>query len=105
MLLWDIFIINTYVHLVLLVIIVQIHQLQIHDPKNCDCVPSSIICLVTDATTCFCTVCPNGNATCELKPNGQCFAAKEQDPDGEWAYSYGCLAPVDEEGGQILQVS
>jgi len=55
------------------------------------------------ATLCYCSVCPSGNTTCELKPNGQCFAAVEQEGD-EWVLSHGCLAPVDEEGGIILQV-
>jgi len=55
------------------------------------------------ATLCYCSVCPNGNTTCRLKPNGQCFAALELEGD-EWVLSHGCLAPVDEEGGIILQV-
>jgi len=56
------------------------------------------------ATVCYCSVCPSGNTSCELKPNGQCFAAVELDHN-EWVLSHGCLAPVDEEGGIILQVS
>jgi len=48
-------------------------------------------------------VCPSGNTSCELKPNGQCFAAVELEAD-HWVISHGCLAPVDEEGGIILQV-
>jgi len=55
------------------------------------------------ATVCYCSVCPGGNTTCQLKPNGQCFAAVELDAD-EWVLSHGCLAPVDDEGGIILQV-
>jgi len=55
------------------------------------------------ATVCYCSVCPSGNTTCQLKPNGQCFAAVELEAD-EWVLSHGCLAPVDEEGGIILQV-
>jgi len=55
------------------------------------------------ATVCYCSVCPSGNTTCQLKPNGQCFAAVELEGN-EWVLSHGCLAPVDEEGGIILQV-
>jgi len=66
-----------------------------------------MLCLICAAggmaTVCYCTVCPNSNTTCQLKPNGQCFAAVELEGN-EWVYSHGCLAPVDEEGGIILQV-
>jgi len=55
------------------------------------------------ASLCYCSVCPSGNTTCELKPNGQCFAAVELEGD-DWVLSHGCLAPVDDEGGIILQV-
>lgn len=55
---------------------------------------------------CYCTVCPEDvfNDTCELKPGGQCFTGIEQEADGSIAWSYGCLTPVDEEGGMIFQV-
>jgi len=62
------------------------------------------VCLAVGvATVCYCSVCLNGNTTCELKPNGQCFTALELDGQ-EWVMSHGCLAPVDEDGGIILQV-
>ena len=67
-------------------------------------IDSGLLCVAAGmATLCYCSVCPSGNTTCELKPNGACFAAVELEGE-EWVMSHGCLAPADEEGGIILQV-
>lgn len=57
---------------------------------------------------CHCNVCPDdvsifNGTSCQLKPEGQCYTAIELDADGAEIWSYGCFAPVDEEGGMILQ--
>lgn len=56
--------------------------------------------------SCHCTDCQEffANNTCEVKSGGQCFTAVEREPDGTETWGFGCLPPVDREGGMILQV-
>lgn len=61
-----------------------------------------------ESVSCHCTECHespvNSTSKCELKPGGQCFASVEVEQDGSEVWAYGCFAPVDDEGGTILQV-
>lgn len=67
------------------------------------------VLFAADGMSCYCNECSefavNSTSKCELKPGGQCFASVEIEQDGTEVWAYGCFAPVDDEGGTILQVS
>ena len=79
---------------------------QFHKYLSKYCIKFDFFFLAVNAIICNCSTCPEYfNDTCELRPGGMCFASVEQEGDGSETWTYGCLAPVDEEGGMILQVT